>query len=89
MAIGTTLGLLPQLTHFSFHDEDFIPVCSHFLETCKALIVLICLNAPISTSLKPQADSIVAQDVRFLVTDCSDFLKDWQMGAHMGRDYRS
>jgi hypothetical protein len=26
MAIGTTLGLLPQLTHFSFNDEDFIPV---------------------------------------------------------------
>jgi hypothetical protein len=59
------------------------------LETCKALTVLICLNAPISTSLKPQADAIVVQNVRFIVMDCSGFLKDWQMGAHMGQDYWS
>jgi hypothetical protein len=52
-------------------------------------VLTICLNARISTSLKPQADAIVAQDVQFVVTDCSDFLKDWQMGEHMGRDYWS
>jgi hypothetical protein len=89
MEIRTTVGLLPQLTHFLFNDEDFIPVCSCFLETCKGLTVLICLNAT-SRSLKPQADdAIVAQDLWFIVTDCSDFLKDWKMGAHMGREYWS
>ncbi|KAF7369364.1 hypothetical protein MVEN_00265000 [Mycena venus] len=86
--IWSALGLFPQLTHLSFNDGDFIPVCSRFFETCKSLVVLISLNAPIRMIYTLHAEAL-AQDPRFVTMNCVEFLKDWQMGAHTGRDYWS
>ncbi|KAJ7301780.1 hypothetical protein DFH08DRAFT_1090097 [Mycena albidolilacea] len=78
MKIWSALGDFPQLTHLSFHDEEFIPLCSDFLETCKSLAVLVALT-PIEESSKAGAEAIAAQDVRFVVMNrgAFGFLKDW------------
>jgi hypothetical protein len=47
MGIWSRLGLLPRLTHLSFSSRGFIPLCSHLLELCQSLSVLVSLSAPI------------------------------------------
>ncbi|KAJ7137581.1 hypothetical protein C8R43DRAFT_1132176 [Mycena crocata] len=44
MGIWSGLAHLPRLTHLSFNDDDFIDICSPLLQSCKFLVVLICLE---------------------------------------------
>ncbi|KAJ7087461.1 hypothetical protein C8R44DRAFT_820131 [Mycena epipterygia] len=82
----STLSLLPRLTHLSFNDEDFIPMCLPFLQNCKLLAVLVSLDGKPPA---PEYEDALARDPRFVVMCSSWFFKDWQMGVHVGRDYWS
>ncbi|KAJ6574532.1 hypothetical protein B0H19DRAFT_604764 [Mycena capillaripes] len=86
LGIWSRLSLLPQLTHLSFNDEEFIPVCGRLLEICQTLCVLVSLSAPVKEIYKPEAQ-VLAKDVRFVTMNCLPFVVDWQMGAHTGWDY--
>ncbi|KAJ7854881.1 hypothetical protein B0H13DRAFT_1903418 [Mycena leptocephala] len=43
--IWSGLSRIPQLTHLSFNDEAFIPICPELLESCASLSVLIYLES--------------------------------------------
>ncbi|KAJ7087506.1 hypothetical protein C8R44DRAFT_820224 [Mycena epipterygia] len=85
------LSRIPHLTHLSFNDHDFIPLCPLLLETCASLAVLVCLNENalrISTPHHSYAAGL-SHDSRFVVMACTYYIKDWQMGVHAGKDYWS
>ncbi|KAJ7664995.1 hypothetical protein B0H17DRAFT_1211042 [Mycena rosella] len=44
MGIWSQLIRLPQLTHLSFHESGFIPICSLLLQNCESLAVLVSFN---------------------------------------------
>ncbi|KAJ7137585.1 hypothetical protein C8R43DRAFT_1238862 [Mycena crocata] len=83
------LADLPRLTHLSFNDDDFIDICSPLLQSCKFLVVLICLEmSTVDTEADDRAvEEGLQQDLRFVIMGCRLFRKDWKMGAHAGVDY--
>ncbi|KAJ7137609.1 hypothetical protein C8R43DRAFT_955516 [Mycena crocata] len=89
MGIWSGLAHLPRLTHLSFNDDDFIDICSPLLQSCKFLVVLICLEmASVDTEADDRAvEEGLQQDLRFVIMGCRLFRKDWQMGTHAGVDY--
>ncbi|KAJ7343836.1 hypothetical protein DFH08DRAFT_871336 [Mycena albidolilacea] len=76
---------LPQLTHLSFSDSRFVPLCLLVLESCPSLRVLVCINSHAMHA----ADSAegLARDVRFVVASRRDFVDDWVSGIQRGTDY--
>ncbi|KAJ7690255.1 hypothetical protein B0H17DRAFT_1331483 [Mycena rosella] len=42
--IWSQLPRLPKLTHLSFHDPGFIPICSLLLQSCQSLAALVSFN---------------------------------------------
>lgn len=79
------LYLLPQLTHLSFNDAAFAPLCGELLDTCKSLAVLVFLGSRPDRS--PLAG--LSHDFRLVAMRCSYYHLDWQMGAYAGMDYWS
>ncbi|KAJ7136381.1 hypothetical protein C8R43DRAFT_1239019 [Mycena crocata] len=88
----SNIALIPNLTHLSFVNMDFLSVCHTLLQSCKSLRVVLVL---------PEDDSYdgvwddnaffeeVSKDPRFLIMECTHYAKDWQMGSHVGVDYWS
>ncbi|KAJ7461151.1 hypothetical protein FB451DRAFT_1498347 [Mycena latifolia] len=85
------LALIPNLTHLSFNSQEFLPLWTELLDTCKSLEVLIYLwGDSIPLALESHQDGHnLARDPRFVVMECRDFLGDWQMGVHHAVDYWS
>ncbi|KAJ7088096.1 hypothetical protein C8R44DRAFT_819465 [Mycena epipterygia] len=79
------LYLIPQLTHLSFNDEAFLPLCGELLETCKSLAVLVFLES----LPDPSSVTELSRDFRFVAMCCECYHLDWQMGAYAGLDYWS
>ncbi|KAJ7141786.1 hypothetical protein C8R43DRAFT_1017203 [Mycena crocata] len=79
MGFWTRLSLIPQLTHLSFNDDEFLVICAHLLESCKLLSVLIYFEVDVVVP--------VPQDLRFVAMACPSHCQDWQMGIYSGGDY--
>ncbi|KAJ7168471.1 hypothetical protein C8R46DRAFT_1091739 [Mycena filopes] len=86
----TGLATLPRLTHLAFNAFIKFPVFKHILEKSSTLEILLLLT-PYSptqaTEAGSQDDESFVQDVRFAVMLHSGSTRDWQIGAHGGRDY--
>ncbi|KAJ7220864.1 hypothetical protein GGX14DRAFT_676261 [Mycena pura] len=81
------LPLLPQLTHLSFDEEDFLPICPALLQQCKLLVVLACLDGkPLIGATTHIYEEELSKDPRFAVL-VSQWFRDWQLGVHNGDDY--
>ncbi|KAJ7748673.1 hypothetical protein B0H16DRAFT_1725488 [Mycena metata] len=74
------LASIPRLTHLSVFDTH-CAIFSQLLRMCTGLQVLVG-QYPFE---KDTAE--LAQDVRFVVTDCCNHIGDWYMGAQWGNDY--
>ncbi|KAJ7088109.1 hypothetical protein C8R44DRAFT_819487 [Mycena epipterygia] len=74
------LYLIPQLTHLSFNDDAFLPLCGELLETCKSLTVLVFLES----IPDPSSVTELSRDFRFVGMCCEYYHLDWQMGAYAG-----
>ncbi|KAJ7729845.1 hypothetical protein DFH07DRAFT_177403 [Mycena maculata] len=86
--ICSTITRLPRLTHLAFNDEEFIPMCPHFLENCALLSVLVSLDGkPLPASAFDQYEGVLAQDPRFVVMFPENWAADWWQGVYAGRDY--
>ncbi|KAJ7136390.1 hypothetical protein C8R43DRAFT_1203406 [Mycena crocata] len=86
--VWCNLALIPNLTHLAFDNVIFLPICLTVLQACSSLRVLLTL---LEGTLRDQKEliSALAKDPRFVKTDCSFYMKDWQMGRHVGVDYWS
>ncbi|KAJ7109570.1 hypothetical protein C8R43DRAFT_1043136 [Mycena crocata] len=81
----TQLSLIPHLTHLAFNGVDSVPLFLCLLRACASLRVLVVLNPG-----PPDADMAqLSEDTRFVLTNCTAFFQDWQMGAHAGIDFWS
>ncbi|KAJ7887652.1 hypothetical protein B0H14DRAFT_2695691 [Mycena olivaceomarginata] len=72
---------LPKLTHLSFSDLRFVPLCFRVLESCPGLRVLVCINSHAMRAEAIGSAEGLARDVRF------DFVDDWVSGIQRGTDY--
>ncbi|KAJ7088124.1 hypothetical protein C8R44DRAFT_819515 [Mycena epipterygia] len=79
------LYLIPQLTHLSFNDNAFAPLCGELLDTCKSLAVLVFQGS----QRNPSPLAGLSHDFRFVAMRCFYYHLDWQMGAYAGMDYWS
>ncbi|KAJ7620442.1 hypothetical protein FB45DRAFT_1094619 [Roridomyces roridus] len=87
-AIDVWLPRLPALTHLAFSDNDVIDAMVEFLRANTALRALI---------FKIWADHLSGDliiplnkcpaDIRFVQLRCTEYIKDWHMGALTGRDF--
>ncbi|KAJ7131418.1 hypothetical protein C8R44DRAFT_774807 [Mycena epipterygia] len=88
------IALIPHLTHLAFNDLGFLHMGPTLLCTCSSLQLLILLSLfkwhgfDDRIAHHPQIEEL-AQDGRFVLTICSRYFEDWQMGAHTGIDYWS
>ncbi|KAJ7438925.1 hypothetical protein B0H11DRAFT_2254240 [Mycena galericulata] len=84
------LVALPQLTHLSFFDSKFVPVCARLLESCICLRVLACRTPHALTPMRQYLPALT-QDVRFVLAgaffDADVYAEDWHLGAQGGADY--
>ncbi|KAJ7161899.1 hypothetical protein C8R43DRAFT_991716, partial [Mycena crocata] len=89
MGIWSGLPFLPQLAHLSFNDEDLIAISTPLLQSCKSLAVLVCLAADeYAVALDQRVlEARLPEEPRFVVMDCQNYHRDWQMGTHCGTDY--
>ncbi|KAJ7710615.1 hypothetical protein B0H17DRAFT_1027434 [Mycena rosella] len=86
LEVWSGISLIPNLSHLSFNDEEFLTLCTMLLRTCNSLRVLVLLDVdPPDVLEQPE----LVKDHRFVCMGCSQHVKDWQMGAHMGVDYWS
>ncbi|KAJ7763012.1 hypothetical protein B0H16DRAFT_1528478, partial [Mycena metata] len=86
------LALIPNLTHLAFNGLNFLSLWAVLLDQCRSLRLLVCLvgssHSEVILSLAArQDDERLPRDPRFVVMQCEEFEKDWQMGAHTGEDY--
>ncbi|KAJ7461168.1 hypothetical protein FB451DRAFT_1562985 [Mycena latifolia] len=82
----SSLSLIPQLTHLSFTQSPFIPMCLHILDTYPSLCVLVFLDRWRGDLFGIYAPAL-ANDVRFVVIRHRGFLQDWHRGVSTGSDY--
>ncbi|KAJ7748685.1 hypothetical protein B0H16DRAFT_1888418 [Mycena metata] len=75
------LGSLPRLTHLWINDRR-CAIFSQLLRTCAGLQVLVGRQP-----LGEEDTTELAQDPRFVVTGCANYIEDWYMGARWGEDY--
>ncbi|KAJ7461204.1 hypothetical protein FB451DRAFT_1096140 [Mycena latifolia] len=88
-SIVSRLPLIPNLTHLAFYDPDFIRACSHLLETCTSLCVLIYFGPwPQWPSYAAYAAAL-SKEVRFVAMRHTVNIQDWYMGINTGLDYWS
>ncbi|KAJ7256151.1 hypothetical protein B0H12DRAFT_1323044 [Mycena haematopus] len=80
---------IPNLTHLAFNDPNYLPQCHTLLPTWESLRVLVILLLTDSGAELVQRYNVpeLAQELRFVVIVCPDYLEDWIDGAHMNRDY--
>lgn len=81
------LAHIPHLTHLSLNNRDRAgtPILS-VLRTCKSLRVFAVLMGNGHRIIHPQIQEI-AEDPRFVVMTCSQYVRDWQRGTYTGKDY--
>ncbi|KAJ7161897.1 hypothetical protein C8R43DRAFT_316112 [Mycena crocata] len=88
MGVSAGLSLIPRLTHLSFNDLEFVPICLPLLRSCNSLSVLIALDLAEHPQTTERIDAVgLSEDLRFVVMNCWYFRKDWQMGRHAGVAY--
>ncbi|KAJ6452083.1 hypothetical protein C8R45DRAFT_86943 [Mycena sanguinolenta] len=82
---------LPNLTHLALNGEDYLPTCRDFLPTWPSLRVLIILllDDPDTNMLRRHGVPELAEEPRFVVIVCGNYIQDWMDGARMGRDFWS
>ncbi|KAJ7719281.1 hypothetical protein B0H16DRAFT_1571743 [Mycena metata] len=83
------LAKIPHLSHLSIHDHYISnAICQGILKHCRSLQVLANVFTTRDT-LRKQAPkrAPLAADPRFVMMLLSDFLGDWENGAHGGEDY--
>ncbi|KAJ7172810.1 hypothetical protein C8R43DRAFT_1119652 [Mycena crocata] len=85
--IWAGLALIPHLTHLAFNHPSFVPFSLGFLDTCKALRVLVFLLE--TSELEVVVNDKLAEDPRFLAMSPPSRRRDWQLGAHTGIDFWS
>ncbi|KAJ7120028.1 hypothetical protein C8R44DRAFT_736884 [Mycena epipterygia] len=85
------LAQIPHLSHLAFDidDHSFLEPLT-LLRTCVSLRVLVELYSGDEDPFGGHDDTgKFAEDPRDVAMECASFTADWQMGAHMGADYRS
>ncbi|KAJ7142062.1 hypothetical protein C8R43DRAFT_1071295 [Mycena crocata] len=89
----SNVALIPNLTHLSFVNIGFLSVCRTLLQSCNSLRVVVALRDNDSEEDDWDEDDEVMKDLikdpRFLIIECAHYVKDWQMGSHLGVDYWS
>ncbi|KAJ7603865.1 hypothetical protein DFH06DRAFT_1255871 [Mycena polygramma] len=83
--ISAELSLLPQLTHLAFCDYA-LSDCLTVLETCRSLRVIVALTPLLADDLNTAA---ITHNVGLVCMARASYLKDWQMGVHVGVDFWS
>ncbi|KAJ7624418.1 hypothetical protein FB45DRAFT_82821 [Roridomyces roridus] len=85
-AVETRIGLasLPNLTHFAFTDDIFLPEGTTVLGTCQGLRVLV---FKLTFTRFPPLPTELGVDSRFVQMVCAKGIKDWHMGALTGMDF--
>ncbi|KAJ6574577.1 hypothetical protein B0H19DRAFT_1063521 [Mycena capillaripes] len=86
--VWSALTRLPHLTHLTFNNDDYLPLCLTLLQTWEALQALVVLVYDRDGGL-PEVDDDLAQHPRFVLMVCQWYLEDWMRGAHTGDDYWS
>ncbi|KAJ7138869.1 hypothetical protein C8R46DRAFT_604575 [Mycena filopes] len=87
------IAQMPQLTHLSFADTTFLPLCRRVLDTCPALRVLVSfgiLMMPINTPDHDYNEVLedLAHDKRFVaMIEDEPGIGDWISGARGQEDY--
>ncbi|KAJ7177110.1 hypothetical protein C8R46DRAFT_48522 [Mycena filopes] len=88
------IAQMPQLTHLSFVDTMFLPLCRRVLDTCPALRVLVAfgmLFMPIDAPDYDEYDAVFAdltRDKRFVaMVEDGPGIEDWIFGARGHEDY--
>ncbi|KAJ7177074.1 hypothetical protein C8R46DRAFT_1078109, partial [Mycena filopes] len=89
------IAQIPNLTHLAFNDMDFLPLWAIFLDRCPSLRLLASIVsgwarawAKATEELADHPDGVtLMKDPRFLLIQCKEFERDWQMGAHTGEDF--
>ncbi|KAJ7617182.1 hypothetical protein FB45DRAFT_933585 [Roridomyces roridus] len=81
------LASIPHLTHLALDEVDFLSIVSELLGMCASLRVLIIL-VPASSTI-PDVSLDFRRDPRLVVMQCSEYIKDWHMGALTGVDFWS
>ncbi|KAF8171019.1 hypothetical protein K438DRAFT_1853150 [Mycena galopus ATCC 62051] len=89
--VWSALTRLAHLTHLSFDDRGYLQLCHTLLPTWQSLQVMIIL---VDTRMGVGVDILdgsgvteLAQEPRFIVMCCNEFLEDWIKSAHAARDY--
>ncbi|KAJ7141773.1 hypothetical protein C8R43DRAFT_1131384 [Mycena crocata] len=86
MGVWSRLSLIPQLTHLSFNDGEFLGICVFLLQACRILSVLIYLKDDPEVAMQvPEAG--FPRDLRFVVMSCPDVRENWDLGINSGVDY--
>ncbi|KAJ6476697.1 hypothetical protein C8R47DRAFT_657358 [Mycena vitilis] len=84
------LALIPNLTHLAFNGLSCLFLLPFVLEECRSLQLLVVLNGDNGGAerVADHADGRkLLRDPRFVVMQCEEYEKDWQMGAATGADY--
>ncbi|KAJ6566908.1 hypothetical protein B0H19DRAFT_1138857 [Mycena capillaripes] len=81
---------LSNLTHLSFNNAIFFNIWRILLDKCPSLrvLVMIGLTAQYSLDVHPYKNELV-RDPRFVMMNCTEAIRDWQIGVHSGADYWS
>ncbi|KAJ7224024.1 hypothetical protein B0H12DRAFT_1240847 [Mycena haematopus] len=87
----SALTRIPHLTHLAFNDPRFLPLCLALLSTWESLrVLLLVLDEQTDIHFLDNYNATdLAQDRRFVVTVCVNYLHDWIKGIQIGCDYWS
>ncbi|KAJ7266460.1 hypothetical protein B0H12DRAFT_161387 [Mycena haematopus] len=88
--VWSALTRIPHLTHLAFNDPRFLPLCLALLPTWESLrALLLVLDTEMDIALDNYDATDLAQDRRFVVSVCVNYLRDWIKGIQTGCDYWS
>jgi hypothetical protein len=80
---------LPKLTHLSLDGHTFAHKCHEIPELPRSISVVILFRDSPAEWEVAEVVTLLAQDVRFVLMNMPNLLKDWQLGATGGKDYWS
>jgi hypothetical protein len=86
LARWTGLANLPALTHLALSNSDLLAIFVRILAVCKSLRALVILGRLQSNLSVPEV-GILAENPRFVVMQCDNYIADWQRGVLTGNDY--
>ncbi|KAJ7620405.1 hypothetical protein FB45DRAFT_930245 [Roridomyces roridus] len=79
---------LPHLTHLAFNGVQCITICPDLLRRCPSLRVLLLVVLVDERPLTAPPPDLL-HDGRFVWMVCTEYIKDWHMGAFTGVDFWS